>query len=624
MANTFRTILPLQVETRPSWTGGAWTVRPNVVPLSASIASEGVGQFSFSVDYGTVKFHGAADFAAVDYTQIQHEWVRVKVSPYGANDIIFQGRIESDSRTLYRKLAGIPEGKQIFTAYDGVQLLNKRLMSRTISRDEGSTDYRTIKHLIPFNLHQNGRDKVANRSDSRRNTGSINHYVFELRGDAWRVIDAIEYLLAEFMNGASDPQFALSLPVGALTDELEPLRFESPTTVMNAISQILSRQYGWSWAVVPTSTGYTMRLFTLTGTPITFESATVPANPNVTTFNTDDPDAQIQIERSFSQKYGKIRCWGNPMIVVASFNNATGQIAEGWTGSDETEFNAASADKKESGDFTNVFQRFHAKVTPVSTWSAAKLPSVKADGTLDQTIRGPVPQLNKATLSFLPLYQSVDYLAEEPGDPANPDDDFLPPRLFMKRTGGADYFDVAVAAGAAISVLPAHIGLLGNVTNPATFSGAADSEFDHATAVITVAFEASERLEVEYVIGGATNADGVFEYHVNDAELWYLAPDTLLGIEDDGSPKQTSTGYETRNDRTKIFRAMAGLIARYGNPRAKATLNFKGIHMYHSLLGYILQAVADGTDSSTIAAPITGVQWNFENQTTIVSTGHAV
>jgi hypothetical protein len=625
MSNTFRTILPVQVEMKATW-ADSWTTVPNVVPMNASIAAGGIGQFQFRLNYGTVKYHSESGFSAKDYTLTDRDWVRVKRAPYTDADILFLGRVESDSRRLFGPAAGYPEGVQVFTAYDGVQILNKRSISHSVSRSiYDDPEIQTIERLIGFNMNPATKLWSLNRSTSVRDSGGIEHYVFQKLGLYWSVRDAIEYIVAEFLNGsgdpAIDPQFTIVIPAGELNSLVEPMEMSQSTTALEMIRALIGKRYGWGWAVVPVATGWELRFFTLTGAPVVYESVTIPANPNVVSFNNGDPDSQIQIERTQVDTYGRLRVFGRPMVVCRSFSLADDEADEDWAGSDEDDYFAASAQYRQSGAFENVWQRYVAD--HLFGWDAERLPKIKADGTVDTTVIGPLPTLMQSTLDSLPIKTG---------------NQFQKPAAYMRRViGDADtYFDVSAETGCNVNALRGEIGLHLRVRDPGWLSNnimAANPFFgsflipvlNYETLIMTVAFEAAERIELEYSIPGAKDSDGVFELFVDNCELWFVAKDTVIGLDENNHLIRKTAGEELRNDREVLYRAMAGLIARYATSRSRANVSSKGLFTYHLQLGHIFGAVADATDSSLIAAPITAVQWQFEGDySTTVSTGYAI
>lgn len=644
--NILRTLGPVRVEMKGAWSD-SWVVRPNVIPLNASLAAGGIGQFQFRIPYGYLKHPSESAFGNHDYTEIQRQWVRVLRYPYGGSDLIWQGRVESEARELHGPSTGTPSGVQTFTAYCGASILSKRMVNKTIEVQlpggGGTGTYETIDHLIPFNLHPFGRGTIKNRSLNPRSSGGFDHYVFRSPliptgetndNESWRVRDAIEYLVAEFLNqsgsSATDPQFSIQIPAGELLDKVEPQQWQPAMSVMQMLQQLLNRYYGWGWAVLPITTGFQLRIASLAATAVTYDTITLPANPDVVTVDTADPDLTISLERSQVENYGKIIVRGAPMVVCRSFWTVTWELKDGWDPGDPAAFAAATPEERESGKWQNVWQRYVVE-WDTSMWTAEQNPSVDSDGTLNTGVMAPLPLLNANVLESLPLYRGFDYATGDPPDDFEGDEqEFLPPSLYM-RGGDGNWHDVVQKVGASLYVLPTNLGIHARVANPGVFAlGTAqeddvdDPQLDSFNVYATIAFHSAHRLLVVHEISGARDSDGVFVLDVPEAELWYLAPFTKLGVDADGSLVTTYLHRVLRNDRDKLLRVIVGVVARYTQSRNRAVVHARGLQAYGGDILKILGSVADATDSNLIAAPITGVVWQFEGDyTTTASTGYA-
>jgi len=611
--NVIRTLGPLQVETKVAW-ADEWVVRPNVRPITGSAAVGGIGQFQFRVDYGQVKHPSETAFGTKAYTQIQRDWIRVKRAPYGDGDILFMGRVESDSRTPSGPVSSSPSGSQVFTAYDGTQILNKTTIARSVIKTGAST-WQNYDLLLPFNLRVGGRSLVPNRSSATRTSGGFAHHTFQADGSGsafWTVADAIRYLIAEFVGGSGDdeidPLWQVTIPASQLTSLVEPVTMPAKATILEILNQIIGRRFGWVWVVVPTVNGFNLKLSTITGTAVTFQGVSVPANPDVLFVNTSDPNLQMNLERSQVQQVNKIRVIGKPMVVVASFEHVVGDDASSTMDWDETQ-----------DDDANILSaNFLAKLSGAH-WTADVLPAIKDDGTLDLTTMGPIPNLTPGTMTAIPVKEGHDYNLDGPPSPLD-ERSFQPPLLVYKyEEDSDDKFELYTnTSSASLYTLPTDIGIQIRDYPP---GGPIVEQW-----YITVGFEAAQRIQCVYTVPGSSASDGEQVVEVPDAELWYLAKDMIYGIVPGGiNIDRLDNGIEIRNDREKLYRVMAGAIARYVNARGKAVMRFKGLFPYQNDLGKIFGAAADATDIATIAAPITAVQWQFEGDySTTVSTGFSI
>jgi hypothetical protein len=200
------------------------------------------------------------------------------------------------------------------------------------------------------------------------------------------------------------------------------------------------------------------------------------------------------------------------------------------------------------------------------------------------------------------------------------DRSFQPPLLFAKyEEDSEDKFQVYTNANStSVYTLPTDIGI--QIRDDLSIGPTIKNWY------ITVAFEAAQRIQCVYTVPDSSASDGEQVIEVPDAELWYLAKNMIYKVnaaKDD--LVRLTNGIEIRNDREKLYRVMAGAIARYVNARGKAVMRFKGLWPYQNDLGKIFGAAADATDIATIAAPITAVQWQFEGDfSTTVSTGFSI
>ena len=94
-----------------------------------------------------------------------------------------------------------------------------------------------------------------------------------------------------------------------------------------------------------------------------------------------------------------------------------------------------------------------------------------------------------------------------------------------------------------------------------------------------------------------------------DAEFWFAVPSTVFGVDKNGLLQRTPQGLYMvlRDDSPRLFMQMAGLVARYFYPRARADIQFTGLMPYSQLLGQVLSVIEEGADKRSVQAPITAV-----------------
>lgn len=590
------TIVPLKIYTKSAWSD-PWTEQTGFVPIGGSDAVEGVGEFTFVDRYGEVKLPDESAISTRAYSVLGRSWVRVLSDPYSTSEIVFQGRIVGDNRKIFGGDSGAASGVVEYHCYDGVDILNKVWVNSSMVNN-GSIE--SIDHVLAFNKQLYSTARLKNRSASQHTRNSLSFYTFGL-STYWNVKDAIEYLIGAFVAGdssATDPEWTVDVPTELSTAELEPISFGSKQTLLSMLNEIVGRQSGYSWRVVPTDTGFTFKVVSLAAADETFESYTVVANPDTVTASVDDP-ADISIVSDFSQVYGRVRVVGSPMIVCKTFAPT------------ELDFE----DITENGEVTGK----RITVSSLNTSLAANdLPTVQDDGTLDDTTRGPLPLLMKNTLESLPLEQGISYVTPSTSVDELDTSKLIPPFVFV-RTDPNPYYRYYFAEDyGSVYTLPDEVGVVLRDGNA--------GDIDEAETFVTLAFQGTQSLQSFYEVPGAIDADGEFVMEVPNAQLHYAAHDTVYSIESNEGKTVYSTNLELRNDYQKLHRIMAGIIVRYVKPRYRVSINYKELKP-SSLIGKILTTVSDG-DSGLyyVNAPITSIQWSLSEAgySTTITTGFGV
>lgn len=594
------TLLPVRVQIKENW-ADPWVTVDNVEPLGASIGAAGVGSCQFRVRYGSVKFPGTSSIATVDHSQINRQWIRVLRSPYGTTDILFQGRIEADTRQVF----GAASGVQTFTAYDGTQILAKTEFQKSYYWHNSAIA--EMDDLLSFNLHPTSLQTTLNRTNAKHN-GS---YIFRLKGESWGVSDAIEYIIKQMVEDASGPTWTIT---GTIDVDIETFRIEGKTTALSLIQRIMASSTGYSFVVLPKDDGFELKVFSLAVDETTFGSVTIPANPDtVTISNATDPEIELRLEESSVNQYSRIELRGNRMVVCRSFYSASDELLEEPADPDRatliTAYLAATDEERQEEEYANLWCRFVASLENAA-WPAAKNPMLEDDGTVDTLTAAPIPVFS-GSLDALPLRAGND---NSSGASVAQEGEYLPPLLFLQdaddnyvefRNSLVDGELLALAETIGVHIrtdLP-HVMAGGEVT-AVEVGGDIEPTYKSSTVVLTIAYQTSQRLRR---VSGTGNETIVIE--VPDAEIWFLATDTVIGISGGTGRKYTGPGQVIRDDGDKLDRLMAGAIARYLSPRGKAAGTARGLFAWHTDIGKVV-----ATDDPDIQSILTSVSWTFENE----------
>ena len=604
---------PLLIQSRAAW-ADEWQPVLQAEPIAAQIGSNGqIGTFQFRIRHGVIKYAGQSGAPTNQpKSQVNRQWIRALSYPYADTDIVFQGRAELDTRRVMGPVAGI----QTFTALSGEQTL-ARIQISTSRYTINGTDERGTSQVLPFNQHPTSRQRSDNRSAAELD-GS---YVFQSAdGNRWTVEQAIKYLLAKYVNTSTDrPEFTLT---GSIAGDLEPTELPPVTDALQMLKALVAKQAGHSFVILPTATGYTIRVFSLAVTEVTFGAVTVPANPDVVTINTaTDPNIELTLEESTTNQYDRIKVLGEHVVVCRSFTAE--QLKQDWDTNLEATYIAADNDQARTDPkFANLWCRWVIDLDE-TIWTGDLNPFLMPDGQLDPLKIAPLPAFT-GTLESLPLQHGVDYAVEDPVvDFAG---DFMPPQVFVEDVAGQDGYRELTQLNANIdlTVLPDEIGFQFRTDLPHVFAGdqtIANTEvqplYDFATMFVTLAFESTQRLRREH--GPDEGEQLIIE--VPNAEYWLLAKDTGFTSKDDGSITQrTGAPIALRDDGDKLDRVMAGAITRYLSPRGKANGRARGLFLWHQSIGAVVT-----TDDPDIQSVLTSVSWSFENGfTTSFKTGFSI
>ena len=139
-------------------------------------------------------------------------------------------------------------------------------------------------------------------------------------------------------------------------------------------------------------------------------------------------------------------------------------------------------------------------------------------------------------------------------------------------------------------------------------------------------YRGQDKFAAVYQQFGAPPGGGTIDVEVPDAELWYLAPRTVVGLDNEEfSPTLRTSGAQhriLRDDTDRLAAVMAGAIARYATRRARASITVRGLLPWSGLIGQILTVIDEGGQQQQIQAPITSVRWSpGEDPTTVIETG---
>ncbi len=649
-----RAVTPPLVEMREHW-ADPWAYLPNVhlVGASADTAGQDLGKCTIRTRYGKTKdLHESNITTTLPFDYLRW-WVRVSLVESSGTVIVWIGRISSERRTVHGT-GSTPSGIQDWIALEPLQILRKINVSQAQYFRNGQS------RLLGWVPDMNGRDErgmlVGNRSDGLAG----NTFVY---GDdnVWTHFEYAEYVLDSFVDegGSSGPSWALSGATDLLDKLKTQMSFGVSMSVADMLRRLIPRSVGLDYKIVPTADGFAVHIFSLFAQPVGFENQTLTANPHHVVVRAKDQNDMLRINlvRTTDHQYDRLRVVGKRAVCCATLRatkaalpGTVASLIGKWPTALQTLYNVPGVGKGPTSDgelndkarradqFSTVYQLFGAPVDWDHNNNSAA-PTISPSGELLPASSTEYQNAVRRTLSWTPLRADYDYTVNPPIKLATLVDyepEFLPLAVWLLETSGppfrvlADQAGMHVGAvgndwGFALSARPNHLLALNH------FAGADQSEtdpfYDFEDIVATLAFETDQRLTLEYKIPADVPSGGALVIEDAEAELWYIAPQTVVGVSLKGELLTSPAGENIilRTDAQRLAFVMAGAIARYHNTRARAEITLQGLEPWSQLLGTILTVVETGGDTHRIEGVITSVEWHREagDWMTTIRTGFA-
>lgn len=633
-----------------------WKIDPTLIPISADVtsASAGIGTMQMRRDYGAIKRVYQDDFEDSESIDIDRHWVRMRFSYQEGDDVVWTGRISTEIREIEGGETShdsdeIPAGGQVWIAYGPLDQLRKISVSRSWwwvedeDLDEGG-ELRILGWMPAMNIRDHQGMLYGNRSEERHNKA------FMFGGTRqWTRKEFVEHLLDRHVNinqgAGTNPQWTLGGQTGALDQLFDQIDFGDRMGLLDMLQTLISPTIGLDFKVDPTDDGFEIVVFALSDYAYGFNGAAVPKNPDHIRMDVSDTNSYRRptINMSNDHKYTKIRIIGARIIVVTSLRGseapsaATGtSLVEKWEGQLEEDYKDAIGAKDYSTEqldaarmrdkYRMVYQRFGA---PEGYGIPA--PSLDAYGEItggDQEYQTTV----RSTLRETKLIEGFDYTQDPPVD-GNPDDaypDFLPPQVWIKDPlldiyEGSEAIPVQELTpleqdwGVFVDTEINHLLALNH------WSGALDTGldpyYDYDTMIATIAVETDQRLQIEWQLYPDDDLEdySIHEIEMPEAQMWVLAPETVLEIgtdgDDKGVPLESGALWRVlRSDVEQMNYVMAAEIARYHTARALARIPCRLLLPWQNNIGKILMEVEDEGDLQELRAPITRIEWTFGDQ----------
>lgn len=648
------------IEVKPNWADD-WQIDPELSLDRGHAASAGhdLGELTVTRRYGRTRAPWDADFATVDPIDIAGWWLRVRLATPDGLQTIFVGQISGEARNIQGSNI-TASGVQTFMAYEPLRMLQRIDVDRSIWTVDG--EEKTIGWVPGMNARDARQMLVGNRSADVAADG-----VYLYGGDQlWTHKDAVDYVLTRFadQSDAAGPSWWLGGQADLLAEITDTVNFGVTQKISEVLRALIPTRLGVDYKIVYLEgEGFEVHVFALTAEAVCFAGKTIPLNPNkVEIVASATPESDfVKITKTHDNRYDTLRVIGRRILVCCSLEgatvaeeqhgeDATATLVKKWHDDQETLYKAGTGDAADTMEehaaaraddrFRMVYQQFGAP----DDWGfndGKAAPSFDATGELMVGVAADAQTTVRSTEPVLPLREGFDYSVDPPVDntPDGHEADFMPPVVWIydgdPEEGDArhvpiDTLGIGVSVprndwGAFLSASPNHLLAMNHWEEGDPEVADTDPAYDYDTLAATIAFHGDQRLTLEYTRPSASPGGGTMVIMDRNAELWYLAPDTIIGVAADGKFQRSgSTGRILRNDIDRMLLVMAGAIARYMGGRCRAAITIKGLLPWSPLIGHVLTVLEENGDSQTIQAPITSVEWKGGDQpTTTIRTGFA-
>lgn len=531
--------------------------------------------------------------------------------------------------------------------------------------------------------------------------GGQNHtqYVWSRDNKDWTHLDIAEYLLeinAPNFDDGSGGIFKFRLAgQSSVLDDMVTVVGNQGISVKAILDKIISTQRGLHYEIITTGSGdISVSVNTNVGVDINTDDLFIPKNSKIKNRFVLDDRIDINeavLRRVTAAKYENLEIIGRPVIACCTLAYADGTLETGWHASKETAYHLAlDSDGKSRGDLMRAIEKFDRvyrlhRVPDDWDWTAgdgeggdkhAVLVNITDDGRIEMDaasralpIYSAIPTSNsnywntfdRHLLRQLPiLKEGADPLANQP--------EYQLPMVFMRNpredeTGGGysrstfdNWYQIDKPSDKGMPSIPYrttdtemsihlenrinHLVALNHFA-PRSFppKSKMDPRLDYKTMVATVAMETDARLSVKARItqNPRFETDRTLTIFVDDAEMWYIVPNTVIGVdggrlkrfEPDTSAmepdrldlQQFITPHLLRDDGGRLRQIAAFAREWYGKPRNALTLQLPSITA-HGLVGTYVKYIKSGRQSEVVNTIVSEVRHDYQRQTTTIITGY--
>ncbi len=653
---------------------GEWVYVPYLYPLTSYMtAAPGIGTAQLRYDYGQIKQTDETAYATFYSNSIVSYYVRITIQYPTTGTFFYWVGIITEQETV-NDVPDEDSGYQIFTARELSHLFDRQQLTKGYIYETSAT--KVLDRLPAFNKRAKvGRYNVGNRTSEPPFADSP-IYSFEAReddADVWTAMNVVQYLCRFY---APTNMFIHLVGQYSQLDEIEDVWDLEGLTLWDALNKVINRRYGLGFNVLsPTGSSVVyLNIWTTTKDTITVGVGTVEANPNTTTLTLPSAHpywhiiGEVPQRISSSNMYDVIEARGNYIKCMGTFTKAVDDLVDGWHADQETAYKEASGsttdaeanDRARGADkYEGVFTRYvvpfdwDGKCGHVADPEDREPLFIEVDpdsGDIDTSVVGDFYLGDKRFERDTFLQQGWDYSVSSPVNDNNSsvEPDYVP--IIVGFTDSEDgsiheatdevifcdrisemvpgvYTNVSVSSvdnqmGVNLACSPRHLFAVEEWTGAKL--SVHEPEFTNANLFCTAVVKHDQRIKcVETIFDvGSSETERRLVIDVDDAELWFVAPNTLIDRDDDGSFIYYTGPDFLRDDRGLLEQVAASAKAWYGVPRQVVEIDIKRVDYFYVEVGYFLTNITGMTFESPVNTVITGIKTDYRDPGTVtIETG---
>lgn len=636
------------VKTKAQW-GEPWQVSEYLVPVRC-IHSVGPSNSSaeFALAVGTLKREDRQAFADELMRDLLGRYVLIEARPdNGAAYPVWVGIILEDQLALKGVTANRTEsGDQGILAFGLEVLLDRRPITTGVIWQDSQV--RRIGVAPVHNeRHQLGLAPLGNRSTDKhpvqdqRLGGYDEAYTFSNEGQTWSALEILEYLIAH--HPPPGPAFRLDGQHADLAN-LFPTIDLRHRTIRQALDSLVDRRRGYGWCIRVNAYNLAepvaVHVFSVFGRSLEIGGGSWSANRDQVLIDFDEDLTVDSLDRvrDRDKRYDRVVVRGRPILSCFTVSPADGTLFEGWTGSEETAFQAAEAEHRNEERFARVYRFF--RIPPEWNWMASTgaggsdpfylaNPRVTLGGSIIQdpanqgaSTQPPVWMHARSLEQYLPIFETAGADGAEPR-PIKPMI-FVPVDDLYYRLD--DMPDDLGVPSAGLSIPRREFGFVVQARPPELLSlnhfAAGDGSLDWEEMIVTVAARTDQCIEARVNITAeyATGRDLVID--VPDAETWIILPGTVIGVQAGALLRYQSDTWVLRDDSQRLRNIANVAYEWYRVDRAVMRLKLRNADPIARVGQYLIDSgpVSRSRPLETIVSRVT---LDLDRRTQTIDTGWA-